>query len=158
MKLNRNFVTPSITLVFLVVALTGVLMFFHLFDGYTEVVHEILGLFFVILTVFHIVLNWKALKIHFKKGVFIPAALAVAVVSILLIVQQYYNPKFDTILLERMIKAPIEDVFQVLQVDSVETVKRLEANGISFEEGATIEEIRINNKVHHKKVFDLIME
>lgn len=158
MKLNRSFVTPFITLVFLVVALTGLLMFFHLFDGYTEVVHEILGLFFVILAVFHIILNWKALKIHFKKRVFIPAALAVAVISILLIVQQRYNPKFDTILLERIIKAPIGDVLKVLQVDSIEAVKRLEANGISFEGAATMEEIWINNNVRPKKVFDLIME
>jgi hypothetical protein len=45
-----------------------------------------------------------------------------------------------------------------LQVDSIEAVKRLEANGISFEEGATMEEIWINNNVHPKKVFDLIME
>jgi len=37
MSLNRNFVTPLITIVFLVVALSGVLMFFHIFDGYTEV-------------------------------------------------------------------------------------------------------------------------
>jgi hypothetical protein len=105
MRLSRNFVTPFITIVFLVVALSGLLMFFHIFDGYTEVVHEILGLFFVILTVFHIILNWKALKIHFKKRVFITAAIAVAVISVLLIVQQHYNPKFDTILLERITKS-----------------------------------------------------
>jgi hypothetical protein len=45
-----------------------------------------------------------------------------------------------------------------LQVDSVEAVKKLEANGIFYKEGATMEEIWINNKVHPKKVFDLIME
>jgi len=57
MKLNRNYVTPFISLVFLVVGLTGVLMFFHLFDGYTEVVHEYMGMFFVICAISHIVLN-----------------------------------------------------------------------------------------------------
>ena len=71
MKLNRNYITPFISLVFLVVGLSGLLMFFHLFDGYTEVVHEYLGVFFVICAIFHIILNWKALKIHFKRGVFI---------------------------------------------------------------------------------------
>ncbi|MDX9769336.1 MAG: DUF4405 domain-containing protein [Tenuifilaceae bacterium] len=158
MKLNRNYVTPFITLVFLAVALTGVLMLFHLFDGYTEVVHEILGLLFVVLSVFHITLNWKALKIHLKKRAFILTALVVVAISILLIVQQHYNPKFDDILFERIIKAPIGDVIKVFQIDSTETVKRLKANGISFEETATMEEVCIKNKVHPKVVFDLIME
>src|SRR5690554_7974283 len=72
MRLMRNFVTPVLTVIFVMVALTGMLMFFHLFDGYTEVVHEILGLFFVVCTILHIILNWKALKLHFKKKVFLP--------------------------------------------------------------------------------------
>jgi hypothetical protein len=45
-----------------------------------------------------------------------------------------------------------------LQVDSIVVVKRLEENGISFIEGASMEEIRINNKVSPKKLFDLIIE
>lgn len=158
MKLNRNYVTPFISLVFLVVGLSGVLMFFHLFDGYTEVVHEFLGVFFVVCAVFHIILNWKALKFHFKRGVFIPAGLAVIIVSILFIIQQQFNPKVDTILLERIIKAPINDVFKALQVDYSEAVKRLEANGISVDGATTIESIWINNDADPEEVFDLIME
>ncbi|RCW39043.1 DUF4405 domain-containing protein [Marinilabilia salmonicolor] len=158
MHLNRSYVTPFITLVFLVVGITGLFMFFHLFDGYTEVVHEFLGLFFVIFAVFHVIINWKALKIHFKKGVFFPAALAVAVMSILFIVQQHYNPKVDTIVLERIIKAPIDDVFRALQVDSVEALKRFEANGISIDGAATMEEIWTNNDATPEEVFDLITD
>lgn len=158
MKLNRNYVTPFISLVFLVVGITGVLMFFHLFDGYTEIVHEFLGVFFVICAIFHIILNWKPLKIHFKKGVFIPAVLAVAVISILFIVQQHYNPKVDTIVLGRIVKAPVDDVYKALLVDSVGAVKRLEANGISIEGAVTLEDIWINNNVNPEKVIDLITD
>ncbi|WP_400260962.1 DUF4405 domain-containing protein [Sphingobacterium sp. SG20118] len=158
MKLNRSYITPFISVVFLVVGLSGLLMFFHLFDGYTEVVHELLGIFFVVCAVFHIMLNWKALKIHFKKNVFIPAGLTVAVVSTLFIVQQQVNPKVDTILLERIIKGPIDDVFKVLRVDSAEAVKRLQANGISIVGAKTIEEIWINNDADPEEVIDLITE
>lgn len=158
MKLNRNYVTPFISLVFLVVGITGMLMFFHLFDGYTEVAHEFLGLFFTICAVFHIILNWKALKIHFKRGVFIPAGLAVAAVSIFFIIQQYFNPKVDTILLERIIKAPINDAFKALQVDHFEAVKRLEASGISADGAETIQDIWKNNNADPEEVFDLITE
>lgn len=158
MKLSRKYVTPFITLIFLVVALTGMLMFFHIFDGYTEVTHEFLGLFFTICTVFHIILNWKALKIHFKKGVFIPAAAGITVITLLFIFQQQANPKVDTILLERIIKAPVSDVFKVLQVDSAEAVTRLKANGISIDGAATLEDIWLNNNAAPQKVFDLITE
>ena len=158
MKLSRSFITPLITIIFLVVALSGLLMFFHIFDGYTEVVHEILGLFFVVFSVLHVILNWKALKIHFKKRVCILSTIVVAVISILLVIQQHNSPKFDTILIERITNAPIEDVLKVLQVDSIVVVKRLEANGISYIEGASMEEIWINNKVSPKKLFDLIIE
>ena len=158
MKLSRSFISPLITIIFLVVALSGLLMFFHIFDGYTEVVHEILGVVFVVFSVLHVILNWKALKIHFKKRVFILSTIVVAVISILLVIQQQKSPKFDTILIERITNAPIEDVLKVLQVDSIVVVKRLEENGISFIEGASMEEIWINNKVSPKKLFDLIIE
>src|SRR5690606_17322534 len=141
MKLNRNYITPFISLVFLVVGLSGLLMFFHLFDGYTEVVHEFLGVFFLVCAIFHI-----------------PAGLAVAVVSILFIAQQQLHPKVDTILLDRIIKAPINDVFKALQVDSAQAVRRLQANGISIDYAKTIEEIWLNNDADPEEVFDLIME
>lgn len=158
MKPDRNYVTPFISLIFLVVGLSGLLMFFHLFDGYTEVVHEFLGVFFLVCAIFHILINWKALRMHFKKGVFIPAALAVVVISIIFIVQQRLNPKVDTVLLDRIIKAPVGDVFKALQVDSVQAFKRLKTNGISIEGAKTIEDIWINNHADPEEVFDLIME
>lgn len=158
MKLNRNYVTPFISLVFLVVGLSGLLMFFHLFDGYTEVVHEILGVFFIICAIFHIILNWKALRIHFKRGVFIPALLGVLAISVTLIVGESIYPPVDTIIINRMIKAPINDAFKALDVDYSEASKRLETNGISIEGATTIEAIWINNNADPEKVIDLIME
>ena len=133
-------------------------MFFHLFDGYTEVVHEFLGLFFLIGAILHIILNWNALKHHFKKGVFVPAAIAVGVISIMFIIQQQNNPKVDTIVLERIVKAPIEDVFKALQLDSSEAVKSLEEKNISIEGAATLEDIWMNNQVAPEKVLDLITD
>lgn len=158
MKLNRKYVTPFILLIFLVVGLSGLLMFFHFFDGYTEVVHEFLALFFVVCAVFHIILNWKALRIHFKKAVFLPVALGITLISTLFIFQQHFNPKVDTILLERIIKAPISDVFKVLQVDYPEAIKKLEEKGISVDGARTMEDIWINNNSDAEEVFDLITE
>lgn len=158
MKVNRNYITPFISLVFLVVGLSGLLMFFHLFDGYTEVVHELLGVFFLLCAIFHIILNWKPLKIHFKRGVFMPAGLAVAVFSIVFIVLQQLYPKVDTILIERIVKVPINDVCKALQLDPTKVVERLKTNGIVIDSTETMEEIWMKNDVDPEEIFDLIME
>lgn len=158
MKLNRNYITPFISLIFLVVGLSGILMFFHLFDGYTEVVHENLGMVFAICAIFHIILNWKALKIHFKRGVFLPALLSVLAISVLFIVGQRMYPPVDSVIINKIVKAPINDAFKALEVDYSEAYQRLQTNGISIDGAATIEAIWINNNIDPEKVIDLIME
>ena len=158
MKLNRNYITPFISLVFLVVGISGLLMLFHLFDGYTEVVHEILGLFFIICAIFHIILNWKALKIHFKKDVFFPALLGVLVLSVILIISERMSPPIDLIIFNKMVKAPINDAFKAIDVNYEKASEKLKENGLSIEEATTIEDIWINNDSNPEKVIDLIME
>ena len=155
---SRKYVTPFITLVFLVLSITGILMFFHLFDGYTEVVHEFIGLIFIVCALLHIAINWKALKVHLKWGIVIPATLLLAALSLLLMFHQLQHPKVDTILLEKMTNAPLGDAFIVLQVDSLEVVTRMKDNGISMEGAETMKEIWIRNHVSPEKVIYLIVE
>lgn len=158
MKLNRNYITPFVSLVFLVVGLSGMLMFLHLFDGYTEIVHEYLGVFFVICAVFHIILNWKGLRVHFKKGVFLPTALGVLTISIVLIISERMNPPVDTIIINKIVKAPITNVFEALDINYDKVSAKLKENGILIETATTIEEIWINNNTDPEEVIDLIME
>lgn len=158
MKLNRNYVTPFISLVFLVVGLSGLLMLFHILDGYTEVVHELLGLFFIVCAVFHVLLNWKALKIHFKKGVFIPALCAVITLSIALVVWERMSPPVDTIIIGRIVKAPINDAFNALGINYERAEERLKQKGILLEKAATIEDIWIISGADPEEVIDLITE
>lgn len=157
MKLNRKYITPFITLVFLVVALSGLLMLFHLFDGYTEVMHESLGLVFVIFAIFHILVNWKSLKTHFGKKVFLPAAIAVAVVSTAFVIHQRGNPTLDTLIVKRIVKAPIMKAFQALNIDYDQALRTLKSNGIFIGDSKTIEEIWQKNEVSPQEVIDLIV-
>ncbi|RYE58056.1 MAG: DUF4405 domain-containing protein, partial [Sphingobacteriales bacterium] len=145
MKLNRNYITPFISLVFLVVGISGLLMFFHLFDGYTEVVHEVLGVFFIVCAIFHIILNWKPMKVHLKKGVFLPALFSVLTVSVLLIISERLQPPVDTIIIGRIVKAPVIDAFKALGINYDSAAEKLQRNGISIEKATTLEEIWIMN-------------
>ena len=87
MKIKREFITPYITFLFLVIGLSGIFRFIHVFDDYTEIVHEFLGLAFVIFSALHIIINWKSLKIHFKKKMFVTSAIVVLLLSVGLIIQ-----------------------------------------------------------------------
>jgi hypothetical protein len=158
MKLNRNYITPFISLVFLVVGLSGLLMFFHLFDGYTEVVHEILGLFFIVCAIAHIIINWTALRVHFKKGVFIPALIGVLIISASLIVSESMHPPVDALIINNIVKAPINDAFRALNVDYKITAEKLKEHGISIQKANTIEDIWMNNDADPEEVIDLILE
>lgn len=71
------------------------------------------------------------------------------------------SPTVDTILLERISKAPIDILSKALQVDSLAAFKRLQANGIngiSIERTATLEVIWTNNETNIMEVFDLITD
>jgi len=158
MKLNRNYVTPFISLVFFIVGISGLLMFFHLFDGYTEMLHEVFGLFFVLCAIFHIILNWNALKFHFKKGVFLPAMLGVLTISTILIVSERIYPPVDLQIMNRIVKAPVKDVFKVLGVDYNEAKMKLKEIGISVDEAKNMEDIWKGADTSPEKVIDLILE
>lgn len=158
MKFNRNYITPFITLVFLVVAISGLLMFFHLFDGYTEVVHELLGVGFVIVAVFHILVNWKPLKIHFGKKIFLPAAVAVLLIAFTFIILEIDDPPIDLVIMEKIVKAPIPDAFKALNIDQAEAVQVLKSNGILIGNAKTIEEIWINNEASPENVISLLIK
>ena len=158
MKFNRNYITPFVALIFLVIAISGLLMYLHLFDGYTEVVHENLAVAFVIFAILHIVVNWAGLRTHFKKTVFVPAAITIFLISAGFIYLQMKDPKLDTILLERIVKAPIPDAFRALNVRYEKAFENFKKKGINLKNSKTIEDIWLKNDISPVEVVDLIVE
>ncbi len=66
MQIRREWTTPITAGSFLLVAVTGVLMFFHTDMGLNRMVHEWLSWLFLAVAVFHLAVNFTA----FKKYVF----------------------------------------------------------------------------------------
>jgi glucan phosphoethanolaminetransferase (alkaline phosphatase superfamily) len=158
MKPNRNLVTPFISLIFLIVGVSGLFMFFHWFDGYTEVVHEILGLFFVICAIFHVMLNWNALRIHFKRQVFLPALLGVLVISAGLIVSERMYPPVDLQIMNRIVKAPVQDAFKALSIDYPTATQRLKVQGIDIRVAEKFEDLWIKTGADPEEIMDLLLQ
>lgn len=80
---KREYVTPLMVLSFMVVAVTGTLMLLHVRSRPLGHLHEWMGLFFVIVGIIHVVLNWSVLKTYFKRT---PMRISLAVVLLLSLV------------------------------------------------------------------------
>lgn len=61
---QRPWITPVVMGAFLLSAVTGVLMFFHLDTGFNKLAHEWLGWVMVAGVALHAVANWAAFKRH----------------------------------------------------------------------------------------------
>lgn len=155
--MSRNFVTPFLAFIFVPVGISGVLMFFHLADGFTEVLHEVLGVTFLLFVFFHVTLNWKSMKGHFGKRNFTIAAAAVTVVSAGLIIVERAQLPVDLIVLERIAKAPISDSFKVLEIDHAKAAAVLSKRGIALDGAETIEDIWVKNNSSPEEVVETLV-
>ena len=66
--MNREIATPLTIGIFLIMSVTGILMFFHWDTGFNKLAHEWLGWLMVVAVVLHILANMTAFKRHFSQG------------------------------------------------------------------------------------------
>lgn len=158
MKLDRKYITPFISLLFVVLAITGIFMLFHLFDGYTEVAHELIGIGFVVAAILHIVLNWNGLKIHFMRQVFIPAAIAVVVLVMFFVYLERKQLPLDIVIVDKTFKAPLKESCKILNVDYSIAIKKLEKKGYKMSDIKTLEDIWKKNDTDPQEVIELLMD
>lgn len=150
MKISRNFVTPIITLVFLVIGITGILMAFHILDGYTEMLHEVLGIAFVIFSILHILINWKSLKNHFKKKTFTTFTIVVILLSTVIAILGEGHGEHERIIMKKLSVGDFANTLELLDIEYLEEETKLESCGIIIGSSKTIEEIALrNNGVHN---------
>jgi hypothetical protein len=68
MKRLRSWVTPITIGSFLLIGVTGLLMFFKARGGLIVVAHEWLSLIFAIAACLHIGLNWSAIRTYLSRA------------------------------------------------------------------------------------------
>lgn len=132
-------------------------MFLHVADGFTEVMHEIMGLAFLFFVVLHVFINWKSMKSYFGKKYFIIAPIVVCIVSVGLVIVERLQPPVDLIVLERVSKAPISDSFKLLGIDHNKAVALLDKKGLKIQGAQTIEEIWEINDSSPKEIVELLI-
>jgi len=154
----KTIVTSSTAFLFFVVGITGVLMFFHIFDDYTKVTHEILALVFVLFLISHVIINWNNFRKYLKKQAFTTSGILVFLFTLLLIIISKHSGDIQHELVERLLKSPISHSFIVLEKSFDQTKAKIESNGIVIGESNTIEEICLNNQISPQDLIELIIQ
>lgn len=153
----RDIATSLTTIVFFIVGLSGVMLYFKLFDSQVKELHEILGLAFVVAAVLHVFVNWKAMKNYFSKKIFISFVIVLALISGVFISNNLSageNPK--GLVLKSMIEAPINSSLQVLNVDYDKAMNKLKNGNITNVDGNSILAIAKTNKTSPFKIIAII--
>ena len=159
MKLKKEFVTPYLVFIFLIVGGTGVLMFFHLLDDYTKVVHEFLGISFVVFAIFHIRMNWSSIKNYAKRKQLLLPSIAILIISIAFIVGGKMHGNLEHDILEKVLRSPVSDSFKLLNGDYLQAEEILKKNNVIIEDPSkSLEEISIQNKKSPEEIVELILK
>jgi len=81
---NRTWVSPIAAIAFIAVAVTGILMLFHVHQASIKNLHEWIGVVFAAAGFLHLILNWKSLLSYFNRKVGIAAAIFTLLICIAL--------------------------------------------------------------------------
>lgn len=153
---KRDIATSLTTLIFLVVGITGVLMFFHLFDKYTKELHEILGLGFVAVVVFHVIFNFKSMKQYFSKKVFmVSAGIIVAITLGFILNSSSEAPNPKRVAIDTLLNGNLKQVLVLFNQDTDLLETKLHSAGIKLE-GDSIKQLAQNNKTSPFKIIEIL--
>ena len=158
MKLKRAFVTPYITLMFLLLSISGVLMYFQVLGEYTELIHELSALLFIVFSILHVVLNWTSLKIHFLKWSILSTCIVVLVFTVVTIYIDKQQKHYSLIIKENLVTSPIDNLLIVLNVEHEEAQRRLMERNISIGDSKNLLEIAVKNNRHPGDILEILVK
>ena len=104
------------------------------------------SLIFVLFSALHIIINWKSLKSHFKKKIFIASAIIVLLLSIGFIILEKVHVNEEHVMMEKLFNAPVSNVLSVLDVEHKEAEIILKNHNITIGSSKTIEEMLHNTE------------
>ena len=129
----KKYSTPLTAVTAIVVCVTGVMMFFHLYKGEVQAMHEWLGMGFVVAAVLHLLRHRRPLAFMMKQSRTHILLVLTLLVSLAFLYPssgaQQVNPMRATI--EAVLRAPIKDLAPVVGVTTEELAARLADAGVA---------------------------
>ena len=134
-SISRDWATPLTIGVFGLMAVTGVLMFFHLDNGLQKAVHEWAGWAMVAGVAAHAAANWFGFKRHFKtlgKGTALMAACAVVLAATFALRGGQEGPEPPALAIGALTRAPIAQVAPLFGKTAAQARADLAAAGLTL--------------------------
>lgn len=132
MSIKREWTTPITAGAFLLLAVTGVFMFFHAAPGLAKEMHEWLSWVFLAAVVFHLAVNFAAFKTYIlqRKGqMLFGAFVLILLVSFAPFGDNEHEPHFAAPV-RALAKVPLSTVAQVVQTSPEHILARLKQEGL----------------------------
>lgn len=145
----RSWATPLTISAFLLMAATGILMFFDWDTGLTAVAHEWLSWFFLLGASGHIVANWRPLRNHLKtrRGYVSLLCFAALLAASLFTWGQVTGPQLERPIMTALVDAPLSSLAGVAGMTPDDMVRRFNAHGIAADQTRSIRELSIQHHV-----------
>jgi hypothetical protein len=154
----RTWSTPLTIGSFILMSVTGVLMFFDIVPGYVSFAHEWFSWAFVIGAVAHIVVNFKPFTKHLRSNW---GRANVAIFSIIVVVSMYSfgqitAPQLKWPISNALIDAPLSALADITRTDHAVLLDKLKAHGINATPEQNIKELAQQNRVDEFHVLGLV--
>ena len=136
MALSRTWATPLTVGAFLLSAVTGVLMFFHLDTGLNKAAHEWLGWAMVLAVVLHAIVNGSAFMRHLQtpSGRWIVGAFAVVLALSFLPLGNEGKGNPARKATTAVLAAPVSALGGITGLETTEVVQRLHTVGLEVDD------------------------
>lgn len=130
--ISRNWATPLTIGAFLLMAVTGILMFFHLDIGLNKEAHEWLGWAMVLGVAAHVAANWSGFARHFQRT----STKAIVGLFALVLAGSFFLGGEEggspaRLAIQTLTQAPIDQVAALRGESSIALVTRLQAAGFT---------------------------
>lgn len=132
----RKWLTPLLSGLFLLSAITGVLMFLHVASKQARVSHEWLSWALVAVAALHVVLNWKSLLVSLRPTVAKVTLGAFALFTLVAAAMPLdqggggVSPGQSRAATEAVMSAPLGRVAALVDTDAAQLRQKLEARGL----------------------------
>lgn len=158
----RHIVSATLTALFGIIAITGILMFFKIRFTGSEALHIWLGLAFVGVAGIHLLKNWATFANHFKKKSTLYSVISVVIIGSLFVAipllnpaPKGANPKAEVF--RAMNTAPLATLAQFVKKDEKKMLENLLVNAnISATAEQSIAEIARKNNKKNDEILQIV--
>jgi hypothetical protein len=154
----RTWATPVTIGAFVLMAGTGVLMFFGWRGGLTNEAHEWLSWLFLAGVAFHLVVNWRPLTLHLKsRGGKMGLAAGLALLAVVAFPSGIRTGhQLHGIVEQAVIEAPLSTLASLAKINSSELESRLRSQGVTATLDQSVRQISEREGVSEPRLLSIV--